>query len=90
MHIESASGFTRALQNTIAGLKTLIPTLVSTFDTAGISERESWKEIGHALLKQLEAETEELRRKYDILKQRPAPNQQQDAAFTSKSASTVK
>ena len=52
------------LQNTIASLKTLIPTLESAFAAAGITEKDSWGAESDRVLAQLEGEPESVRQEY--------------------------
>ena len=67
------------LQNTIARLKALIPTLEAAFTAAGITDRSSWEADGDNILAQLEAETEAVRREYTA-SQLPVQLPQQNTA----------
>ena len=64
------------LQSTIANLKAFIPTLEAAFTAAGIPQRESWGAAGDAILAQLEAETEAVRRGYTALQLLTPPAEQ--------------
>lgn len=77
------------LQNTIAGLKALIPTLEAAFTSAGIMERASWEAAGENLLSQLEAETEGVRLDYVASQHQPPRDLQPELASSPEAASTA-